>query len=73
VICNIIDDLKGSISSMSEDKLMELMMEIRANRRVRKSKPQKGKKSNVLDLEKLLGNLSPEVAKSLLEKIKEKK
>ena len=70
---SVIDDLKDSISSMSESKLMELMMEIRANRRVRKIKPQKEKKSNVLDLEKLMNNLSPEVARSLLEKIKEKK
>jgi hypothetical protein len=69
---SVIDDLKSSISSMSDEKLMDLIMEIRANRRIRKIKPQKEKKSNVVDLGKLLKNLSPDVARALLEKIKEK-
>lgn len=69
---SVIDDLKESISALSDDKLMELVLEIRANRRVKKSKPTK-KKSNVVDLNKLAGKLSPDMAKALLAQIEDSK
>jgi len=70
----IIDDLKDSISSMTDGELMDLVMSIRANRRIRKEKPTKRKsKSNIVDLTKLVSKISPEVAKALLAQLNNKK
>jgi hypothetical protein len=70
----IIDDLKDSISSMTDEQLMDLVMSIRANRRIRKEKPNKRKsKSNIVDLTKLVSKISPEAAKVLLAQLNKKK
>jgi hypothetical protein len=72
---SVIDDLKDSISSMSDGQLMDLILSVRANRRIRKDRPTKVKKkqSNIVDLTKLVSNISPEAAKALLAQLNKKK
>ncbi len=68
-----IDDLKKSISEMPDDELMDLIIGVRASRRIRKEKPTKKKKSSVIDMTKLVKNISPEVAKALLKQLQKGK
>ena len=64
----IIDDLKQSIASMPDDILMDLMIDIRKNRR--KVKPKKKKKSQTVDLTLMASKLNPSAAATLLKALK---
>jgi hypothetical protein len=72
---SIIDDLKESILSMDEDKLMEMMIDIRANRRISKTKPKNKSrtKSPIVDLNKIALGLSPGAAQALLDAIEQRR
>lgn len=61
---SIIDDLKQSISSMSDQELMDLTLEVRKNRRTIKLK--KKKKSSIVDLNTIAKALNPSAAAALL-------
>jgi len=61
---SIIDDLKQSISSMSDQELMNLTLEVRKNRRT--IKPKKEKKSSIVDLNSIAKGLNPSAAAALL-------
>lgn len=58
---------------MPDDELMDLIIGVRASRRIKKEKPKKKKKANVVDMTKLVKNISPEVAKALLEQLQKGK
>ena len=61
---SIIDDLKQSISSMTDQELMDLTLDIRKNRRT--IKPKKKKKSSIVDLNSIAKELNPSAAAALL-------
>jgi len=69
-------DLKTSISSMSDEDLLSLLKDVRADRRVKvrsdaKGKKTGGKKEQGIDLAALLAN--PELSSKLLEALMEAK
>lgn len=68
-----INDLKKSISNMPDDELMDLIIGVRKSRRTKKEKVTKKKKTNVINMTKLIKNISPEAAKALLEQIQKGK
>lgn len=72
---SIIDDLKRSILSIEPDTLMEMMMEIRANRRISKTKPKNKSrtKSPIIDLNKIAEGLNPDAAQALLDVIEKRR
>jgi predicted CopG family antitoxin len=65
----LLDDLKVSITKMSEEDLMKKILELRASRRMRKEKPAAKKAAVKADssLSKAVDALSPEKRKKLLE------
>lgn len=74
-----IDDLKESISTMSDEALQALLLDIRLSRRTPKKvdKPSKAKastpaSSNQLDADTLLASLTPEMRATLLRKMEGK-
>tara|TARA_R110000824_G_scaffold77767_3_gene196571 strand:+ start:5875 stop:6105 length:231 start_codon:yes stop_codon:yes gene_type:complete len=70
-----IDDLRESILSINQETLMEMMLSIRANRRVSKykSKNKSKTKSPIVDLNKIALGLSPDAAQALLDAIEQKR
>jgi hypothetical protein len=64
-----LEDLKQSISKMSDEDLMKTILELRASRRQRKEKPAAKKATAKVgeSFEKAVGALSPEQRKKLLE------
>ncbi len=65
----ILEDLKTSISKMSTEELVSLILELRASRRARKEKPAAKKAAAKSDasLDKAITALSPEQKRKLLE------
>tara|TARA_R100000655_G_C2956044_1_gene188080 strand:+ start:157 stop:399 length:243 start_codon:yes stop_codon:yes gene_type:complete len=70
-----IDDLKKSVSDMTDEELMEALKTIRSNRRIPakkasgKRKTTKKSKSKTINVEGLASGLSPEVAAALLKEL----
>ena len=70
-----IDDLKKSVSDMTDEELMEALKTIRTNRRIPakkasgKRKTKKKSKSKQINVKGLISGLSPEMAKTLLKEL----
>lgn len=67
-----IDNLRESISSLSDEDLMLVLKDIRSSRRVSKKEPKKvnvKSKESSIDISTLLGSMSPEQIKELLNKL----
>jgi len=64
----ILEDLKISISKMSDEELMAKILELRASRRMRKEKPAAKKAANKAEtsLDKDIAKLSPKQLQALL-------
>ncbi len=67
-----LNDLKSSISSLSDTELLNLIRNIRTSRRTPKAtptnnKPKAAKASNPVSLDSLMNNLSPEQLAQLIE------
>ena len=67
-----LNDLKSSISSLSDTELLDLIRNIRTSRRTPKAtptnnKPKAAKASNPVSLDSLMNNLSPEQLAQLIE------
>lgn len=65
----LLEDLKQSITKMSDEDLMKKILELRASRRSRKEKPAAKKAATKVSdtLSKAVDALSPEKRKKLLE------
>ena len=65
----VLEDLKRSITKMSTEELMSLILELRASRRARKEKPAAKKAAAKSDasLDKTIAALNPEQRRKLLE------
>jgi hypothetical protein len=58
--------LKKSISNMSDSEALELIMDIRKNRRKVKARAVAKKKSKAIDIGSFVKKMSPEMAKAML-------
>lgn len=65
----VLENLKSSISKMSTEELMSLILELRSSRRIRKEKPAAKKAAAKSDasLDKAITALNPEQKRKLLE------
>lgn len=63
-----LEDLKNSISKMSTEELMSLILELRVSRRMRKEKPAAKKAAVKADasLDKMIADLKPAQVQKLL-------
>jgi len=61
-----IDDLSKSISSMTDDELMERMRDLRQSRRTPKARRKSTAKKKEVDVNAELAKMTPEMKKQLL-------
>lgn len=64
-----IDDLKKSLSDMSDDELMEALKNVRSKRRTPAKKKTKKKKSQAINVKGLTKNMSADDIAKLLEEL----
>lgn len=71
----ILEDLKTSVSKMSTDELMKLILSLRASRRTHKVKPAAKKQESKAaeSLDKMIAELNPDKMKKLIELLGGKK